>query len=118
MSTKPFSPFAQKIRHGISVAGDTEKGNIVSVSFTSTSLDFAAAIVNAGAAACSAVSLENENGNHGPDPEWMKSNADSERAKLEASERKLRDYKNSTIFIRSTTRKPFFPRKLPRSATA
>ena len=103
---------AQKIRHGISVAGDTEKGNIVSVSFTSTSPDFAAAIVNAVAAAYRQFLMGMKMETTAQTLEWMKSNADSERAKLEASERKLRDYKKQHDIYTVNDQEAIFPQKI------
>jgi len=102
----------QKIRGGISVDSDLENGNIVNVSFTSTSPEFAATIVNTVASAYRQFLMEMKMESTSQSLEWMKSNADSERAKLEASERKLREYKKQYDIYTVDDQEAIFPKKI------
>jgi capsular exopolysaccharide synthesis family protein len=103
---------AQKVRSGISVDSDMENGNIVNVSFTSTSPVFAATVVNTVASAYRQFLMGMKMETSAQSLEWMKSNADSERAKLEASERKLRDYKKKHDIYTVDDQEAIFPKKI------
>jgi capsular exopolysaccharide synthesis family protein len=103
---------AQKVRSGISVKSDMENGNIVNVSFTSTSPVFAATVVNTVASAYRQFLMGMKMETSAQSLEWMKSNADSERAKLEASERKLRDYKKKHDIYTVDDQEAIFPKKI------
>lgn len=103
---------AQKVRRGISVESDMENGNIVNVGFTSTSPVFAATVVNTVASAYRQFLMGMKMETSTQSLEWMKSNADSERAKLEASERKLRDYKKKHDIYTVDDQEAIFPRKI------
>jgi len=103
---------ARKVRSGISVESDMENGNIVNVSFTSTSPVFAATIVNTVATAYRQFLMGMKMETSSQSLEWMKSNADSERAKLEASERKLRDYKKQYDIYTVDDQEAIFPKKI------
>jgi polysaccharide biosynthesis transport protein len=103
---------SRKVRNGIVVDGKTEEGNIVNVSFTSTSPPFAAAIANAVASAYKQFLMDMKMENTSKTLEWMKSNADSERAKLEAAERKLREYKKQHDIYTVNDQEAIYPEKI------
>lgn len=109
---KKIMSLVNKIRGGISVEGDLEQGNIVTVSFTSTSPAFAATIVNTVASAYRQFLMEMKMEATSQTLEWMKSNADSEREKLEASERKLREYKKQHDIYTVDDQEAIFPEKI------
>jgi hypothetical protein len=89
-----------------------ENGNIVDVSFTSTSPIFAATIVNTVASAYRQFLMGMKMETSAQSLEWMKSNSDSERAKLEASERKLREYKKQHDIYTVDDQEAIFPKKI------
>ncbi len=109
---KKILSLEQKVRNGIAIESKTEEGNIVNVSFTSTSPVFAAAIVNAVASAYKQFLMEMKLETTSQSLEWMKSNADAERAKLEASERKLREYKKQHDIYTIDNEEAIFPQKI------
>jgi polysaccharide biosynthesis transport protein len=109
---KNHQALSRKVRNGIVVDGKTEEGNIVNVSFTSTSPVFAAAIANAVASAYKQFLMDMKMENTSKTLDWMKSNADSERAKLEAAERKLREYKKQYDIYTVNDQEAIYPEKI------
>ncbi|MDA3896046.1 MAG: polysaccharide biosynthesis tyrosine autokinase [Desulfobacteraceae bacterium] len=107
-----IATLSQKVRSGIAVESDMENGNIVNVSFTSTSPIFAATVVNTVASAYRQFLMGMKMETSTQSLEWMKSNTDSERAKLEASERKLREYKKQHDIYTVGDQEAIFPKKI------
>jgi polysaccharide biosynthesis transport protein len=103
---------SQKVRDGILIESDIEEGNLVNVSFASTSPEFAAAIVNTVASAYKQFLMEMKMETTSQTLEWMKSNADSERAQLEASERKLREYTKEHDIYTVNNKEAIYPEKI------
>ncbi len=103
---------SQTVRDGISIESDIEEGNIVNVSFTSASPALAAAIVNTVASAYKQFLMEMKMETSTQTLEWMKSNADSERAQLEASERKLREYSKEHDIYTVNNKEAIYPEKI------
>ena len=109
---KKILTLARNVRNGILVESNVEEGNIVNVSFTSTSPIFAATIVNTVASAYTRFLIEMKMKSTSQALEWLKRNSDSERTKLEASERKLREYKKNHDIYTIDDQEAIFPTKI------
>jgi|SRR6056297_358527 len=105
---------AAMIGSSISVQSATEEGNIVSVSFVSSNPAFAKEIVNSVASAYKQVLLEMRTQSTSETIEWMKIKAESQREKLEASEKKLQEYKKKHDIYTVGDEEALFPAKISR----
>ncbi|MBC2717942.1 MAG: polysaccharide biosynthesis tyrosine autokinase [Desulfobacteraceae bacterium] len=103
---------AKMVRNGITIDSDLEKGDIVNVSFSSTNPIFAADVVNTVASAYQHLLLEMKLESTSQSLEWMKTNADAERVKLECSEKKLREYKKEHDIYTIDDQEAIFPKKI------
>jgi len=105
---------AAMIGGSISVQSATEEGNIVEVSFVSSNPAFAKNIVNSVASAYKQVLLEMRTQSTTETIEWMKVKAASQREKLEASERRLKEYKKTHDIYTVGDEEAIFPAKISR----
>ncbi len=103
---------ARMVRNGITVDSDPEKGEIVNVSFSSTNPVFAADVVNTVVSAYKRLLLEMKLESTTQTLEWLKTNSDDERVKLEASEKKLREYKQEHDIYTINDQEAIFPKKI------
>ncbi len=103
---------ARMVSAGISVEKVMEEGNVVSVSFTSTSPAFAAKIVNTVAAAYKNFLLEMRTQSTTETLEWMEKKAAIQRERLQASEKTLQHYKNEQGIYTVGDQEAMFPGKI------
>lgn len=103
---------AKMVRNGIAVDSNLEKGEIVNVSFSSTNPVFAADVVNTVVSAYKRLLLEMKLESTTQTLEWLKINSDAERIKLEASEKKLREYKQEHDIYTVNDQEAIFPKKI------
>ncbi len=109
---KKVQALAKMVRNGITVNSDMEKGDIVNVSFSSTNPVFAADVVNTVASAYKQLLMGMKLESTSQTLEWLKTNSDSERAKLEDSEKKLREYKKIHDIYTIDDQEAIFPKKI------
>ncbi|RJP84270.1 MAG: polysaccharide biosynthesis tyrosine autokinase [Desulfobacteraceae bacterium] len=109
---KKVLSLARMIRNGITVQNKPEAGDIVNVSFSSTNPAFAADIANTVVSAYKQFLMEMKLESTSQTIEWMKTNSDAERAKLETSERILREYKKKHDIYTIDDQEAIFPSKI------
>ena len=103
---------SKMVQYGITVDNDLEKGDIVNVSFSSTNPVFAANVVNTAVSAYKQLLLEMKLESTSQTLEWLKTNSDAERSKLETSEKKLREYKKKHDIYTINDQEAIFPEKI------
>ncbi|MDO9263680.1 MAG: polysaccharide biosynthesis tyrosine autokinase [Desulfosalsimonadaceae bacterium] len=114
---KKFLSLAKLVRNGITVQNKPEAGEIVNVSFSSTNPVFAADIVNTVVSAYKQFLMAMKLESTSQTIEWMKTNSDTERAKLESSERTLREYKKKHDIYTIDDQEAIFPSKISQIST-
>ncbi|MFZ2631253.1 MAG: polysaccharide biosynthesis tyrosine autokinase [Desulfosalsimonadaceae bacterium] len=112
-----FLSLAKLVRNGITVQNKPEAGEIVNVSFSSTNPVFAADIVNTVVSAYKQFLMAMKLESTSQTIEWMKANSDTERAKLESSERALREYKKKHDIYTIDDQEAIFPGKISQIST-
>ncbi len=103
---------SRMVQYGITVNNNLEKGDIVNVSFSSTNPVFAADVVNTAVSAYKQLLLEMKLESTSQSLEWLKTNSNAERSKLEASEKKLREYKKKYDIYTINDQEAIFPEKI------
>jgi capsular exopolysaccharide synthesis family protein len=103
---------SKMVQSGITVNNNLENGDIVNVSFSSTNPVFAANVANTAVSAYKQLLLEMKLESTSQSLEWLKTNSDAERVKLEASEKKLREYKKKHDIYTINDQEALFPEKI------